>query len=1509
MFSLSILYRKLFYTSAIFGLCAFMCLMTFGASASPVYNPANGHYYEVVNVSGLSWQQAEVASELRTYQGMRGHLVTITSAAENTFVFSLGNVVGYHFGAYQDTSSPYYSEPAGGWRWVTGELFTYTNWTSGEPNNGRGIPGNAENYMVGWVSNGWNDGGGRNESGFVVEYEKYIAASDPLDKTLGNPYDNSGGCSVGEPINVGTGNVYDEVMDYETAGANKLRFSRYYNSRVNAGAAVASLGRNWRSNYDRKIVIASNTSVTVIRADGQSLQFTWNGNAWVSDSDVSVKLTQSGTTWTLADTDDTVETYSPIGSAPVGFINQPLLKSIQARNGYTQTLQYDGSKLLSSVTDSYGRMLNFTFQGGLLQMVTTPDGLVLNFSYGSILISQGNYDRLASVSYANTNFNTPATKQSYQYTYASLPNALTAIIDENGNSYASWTYDQYGRGTSSQFGTGALFTKVAYNDNDGSRTVTSPLGLQEIYRFATMQGIPKIVEIDRPAAAKTFNYDSKGYLASETDWNGNTTTYTNDGMGRPTTIIEAAYTADARTTTISYFGNYHLAKHIVAPQLTTDYTFDASGNALTKTLTDTTTTTIPYKTNGQTRTWAYTWSPTGLLMSVQNPRTDVVAKTSFAYDGSGCLTKTTNALGQSVQVTQHSPGGLPFTVVDANNVTTQFAYDARLRLLGTAVHTSAGVLTTLYTYDPTGNLLTTTLPDGSALANAYDTAHRLTGVMNLFNQQIAYTLDAASNRTIVNILGGAGVVRQSRTYAFDLHSRLTMAQGGAGQKTRYTYDRNDNLLSITDPLSHTSAYVYDAFNRRIQTTNAANGVTEIDYDAQDHPLSVIDPNKANTVYVRNGFGDVIQKTSSDSGVTVYYYDANSNLTSKVDAAKINVNYAYDKLDRVISVTYPGNASENVTYTYDQTAGHGYGVGRLTAIKDAVGTLSRSYDERGNVVSETRVMNGSTLQTAYTFDKAGHVSSITYPSGLVVTYIRDPMGRATSITAKVPGAAVQPVVSSIGYQPFGPVNSLTFWNGIVETRSFDNDYRLTGIIAKGSKTLQSLTYGYDAGDNVLTIADAVASLNSQTFSYGTLDRVAQAKGVYGSLLYGNDNVGNRQTQTVNGTVTNYGYASNSNRLTSAVSGGVTQPVSYTATGNISAISVPGSNFMLAYNQSGRLASVTSGAKTIAQYGYDAFGKRLTKSTTTKTLFQYDLQNHLLEEGGSATTDYIYLDDGRPIATVSPSARSVYYLHCDRLGTPQLATNSAQSVVWSTAYMPFGQTGTVTGTITQNLRLPGQYFDSETGWYQNGFRDYVPALGRYLESDPTGLDGGLNTYAYVDGNPVKRIDSSGLCSTSTIGPNLLSYAGAMDAPLDSVYPVEWLLLFISGLGEAGVAAEGIEGTGIIGEANNALPSTLARVIPADADLSGLLGQLGRTDVFVTAADDIAGLSAEQIAPRLGIPNSPSGFRIYEFSTPAEGAASPVFRGDPGFIGRGLTSGGAREFVIPNGPIPQSTARIVR
>jgi RHS repeat-associated protein len=158
------------------------------------------------------------------------------------------------------------------------------------------------------------------------------------------------------------------------------------------------------------------------------------------------------------------------------------------------------------------------------------------------------------------------------------------------------------------------------------------------------------------------------------------------------------------------------------------------------------------------------------------------------------------------------------------------------------------------------------------------------------------------------------------------------------------------------------------------------------------------------------------------------------------------------------------------------------------------------------------------------------------------------------------------------------------------------------------------------------------------------------------------------------------------------------------------------------------------------------------TAGTTIFMQDEAGHLIGEydgSGNLIEETVWLGD-IPVATLRPngSGVNIFYVHTDHLNTPRkIAQPSSGTLAWRWDTDPFGTAAPNSnpaglGTFAYNLRFPGQYYQAETGLNQNYFRDYDATVGRYIESDPIGLRGGINTYAYAAGNPISRRDSLGL-----------------------------------------------------------------------------------------------------------------------------------------------------------------------
>jgi RHS repeat-associated protein len=298
-------------------------------------------------------------------------------------------------------------------------------------------------------------------------------------------------------------------------------------------------------------------------------------------------------------------------------------------------------------------------------------------------------------------------------------------------------------------------------------------------------------------------------------------------------------------------------------------------------------------------------------------------------------------------------------------------------------------------------------------------------------------------------------------------------------------------------------------------------------------------------------------------------------------------------------------------------------------------------------------------------------------------------------------------------------------------------------------------------NITDIDDIGLGVRGRNFAYDALHRLTQGQELAsgGSPVtlqtdYSYDAVGNRLTRDAGGSLETLAYDAFSNRPDTVPAGGIVRTLGYSASGNTDSDDDGlGTVLTKLYDSTDRLNEVKQGAAAVAAYLHNAQGQRVAKTVgVAVTHYVYDLGGNLIAEAdggtGAAQAEYVWLG-GMPLAYIQGG--TAYFVHADHLGTPQRVTDAAAAMVWDASYRPFGE-ATVTGALTFNLRFPGQYKDAETGLHYNYFRDYDASLGRYIQSDPIGLRGGWNTYAYVGGNPVMRTDSIGLFAICPPGKEL-------------------------------------------------------------------------------------------------------------------------------------------------------------
>jgi|GEM_PF-273034 len=1146
---------------------------------------------------------------------------------------------------------------------------------------GYGFESFSENLALAWV-NGVFKGAVGNKSGTPIFV---IPKREPPPFEIGDPVDPVGGSFNYTKTDISVGS---QGFPYG------LDFSRSYSS--GNQYTNGPLGRGWSHNHAMSASVGSDALLAM--GSGFALQAVSAivGTYVVADlfADTTYPVAKLAAVavvdkwWMDQLINNTVVLAAPGGS----FV---CLK--QPDGSYTTPGSFPGTLTLASGQYSFktpqGVQYNYN-SAGQLSTIVYPYGVTVTYTYngsGQLSTISNGMGRTLTLNYTGSKLTsvTDGTGRSISYSFDGSSN-LTQMLDQNSKAY-TFSYDQPGRLTQifkPQNPTTAIVTNV-YDSLSRVKTQSDARGKSATYYFA---------------GSRTQMADSISPVPNITVW------YFNNA-GNVTRFIDPL----SAETKYTYDGLNRLVNRTMPEGNQVRYSYDANSNVLSTVWLPKPSSSLPNKVN--TYTYDATWAKVHTMTDALNQTT------TCSYDIQGNLASvvlpSVGGLNPTTSYTSYNSRGQLLTANDPTGLVTQFTYDTvgnTEKLLSIVVDPANKAITTTFGYDSVGNVTSVTNPNGNQTTMQYDSLRRLTQATAPapFSYLTTYTYDDNSNVLTVQRQTGSTPAWQTFTNTYSVTDKVLTATDPSNSATVFTYDDRDRLATSTDALGHQYQFAYDALDRLYQVKDPTLTVSSAKtFSVNGYVKSVTDANSHQTRYDYDDFDRPLQTTFADGSLTkVLSYDGNGNVLQIQTRSLGTITNTYDSLNRLSTKTMSGltAATYQVSYTYDLA-------GRLT--QQTKGTSGPS------------VSDPSLGSLSFSFDTAGRFYQETYPDGKTVTHVLDANGNQTKTT----------------------------WpDGYYINRTFDELDRFTGIKLFGSSTYavqftynqlsqrtrmdfsngSSVTYAPEISGDLGSIRHNFVG-SSVTFAYGfdTIHELAQQRVTDNAFAY-HPSAAGTTAYTMSGsgaTINQYstvGGASYSYNTNGCLIGDGTLTYAY--------------DYGVANPTENLLTSVSSGSTVLASFVYDPLHRQSMKTVASgSTRYVYSGWQRIADYSHSGSTEtlqnyYIYgpgLDE--PLIQVSSSYVPTF-LHHDRMGSIVAVSNASGAVINKNTYGPFGEPGASSGT---SFGFTGQRFDPETGLYYYKNRYYSPKIGRFMQPDPIGYQGGdLNLYAYVKNSPQVLTDPLGL-----------------------------------------------------------------------------------------------------------------------------------------------------------------------
>ena len=700
-------------------------------------------------------------------------------------------------------------------------------------------------------------------------------------------------------------------------------------------------------------------------------------------------------------------------------------------------------------------------------------------------------------------------------------------------------------------------------------------------------------------------------------------------------------------------------------------------------------------TNGNRVTASYT---NNLLTGLTSTSGDSL---TFDYNSQGRIVRASNQSGQEVTYGYDVTGEL-LTRLTTPTGTTEYSYDSNFNVTGI---TDANGTAVTFAYDDQGRLVQESLNNGTeTVTYAYDSTGGITvtdangvqtqvllndrGQVGQLTDPLGRTLGVSYDHdgNATKITGPDG---RSTYLTYDAEGNLISQLNPLKQRIDFTYEPNYDLLeSVTDARGNALNYTYDSQGNLTAITYADNSQETFDYDSQGNVLQTVNRRGQDIDYTYNSRGQLLSQTNSDGTTQSYTYDDRGNLLTATNGTG-TIAMEYDTADRLTKITYPNGRS--LAYEYD--AG-----GRRTRMEDHDGNIvNYSYDAAGRLAGLTD--GAGTAIVSYSYDAVGRLAQERNGNGTVTTYSYDDAGQLLNIVNAAP-------------------------NGLINSRE-DYTYDVLGQQTRVSTLDGTWDYTYDATGQLIgaVFASTNPSIPNQDLTY-----------VY-------DAAGNRIQTIVNGETTDY----NTNNLNQYTSAG-DAVYSYDDDGNLISKTENGETWSYSYDTENRLVGVVEPDGSTTQYEYDALGNRIA------TVYNGERTEYLVDPFGFGDVVGEYGDSGNPVqythgiglVSRTNAADGTAFYDSNLVGSTVGITGDSGDYLNRYSYRPFGQEISETETIANPFEFVGQWgvIEEANGLEFMRARLYETNLGRFLNPDPIGLQGGvINLYSYSLNSPNSIIDPSG------------------------------------------------------------------------------------------------------------------------------------------------------------------------